>query len=82
MDTLCTPILKPPPTIESVQSGVAVYKDSGAGYMITIVMEYNAKFTSEKFKNIAEAMDVDTTGMDQLTYHKAVIDAVRSSTRT
>ena len=50
--------------------------------MITIVMEYNAKFTSEKFKNIAEAMDVDTTGMDQLTYHKAVIDAVRSSTRT
>ena len=45
--------------------------------MLPIVMEYNAETTGDKFKNIAEAMGVDTTGMDQATYRKAAIDAVR-----
>lgn len=46
--------------------------------MLPIVMEYNAECSGEKYKNIAEAMGVDTTGMDQDTYRKAAIDAVRA----
>ena len=45
--------------------------------MLPIVMEFNQDATGEKFKAIAEAMGVDTTGMDQDTYRKAAIDAVR-----
>ncbi|MBR0367742.1 MAG: lactaldehyde reductase [Clostridia bacterium] len=45
--------------------------------MLPIVMEFNQEYTGEKFKNIAEALSVDTTGMDQPTYRKAAIDAVR-----
>ena len=33
--------------------------------MLPIVMEFNQEYTGEKFKAIAEAMGVDTTGMDQ-----------------
>ena len=45
--------------------------------MLPIVMEYNQEATGEKFKDIAEAMGVDTAGMDQAAYRKAAIDAVR-----
>ena len=45
--------------------------------MLPIVMEYNQDATDDKFKHIAEAMGVDTTGMDQAAYRKAAIDAVR-----
>ncbi len=45
--------------------------------MLPIVMEYNQEETGEKFKNIAEAMGVDTVGMDQAAYRKAAINAVR-----
>ncbi len=45
--------------------------------MLPIVMEFNAEATGDKFKNIAEAMGVDTTGMSQAEYRKAAIDAVR-----
>ena len=45
--------------------------------MLHIVMEYNAEVTGEKYKNIAEAMGIDTTGMSQDEYRKAAIDAVR-----
>ena len=45
--------------------------------MLPIVMEFNQEYTGEKFKAIAEALGVDTTGMDQPTYRKAAIDAVR-----
>ena len=45
--------------------------------MLPIVMEYNADCTGEKYKAIAEARGVDTAGMDQETYRKAAIDAVR-----
>ena len=45
--------------------------------MLPIVMEYNQEATGEKYKAIAEAMGVDTTGMDQVAYRKAAIDAVR-----
>jgi lactaldehyde reductase len=46
--------------------------------MLPIVMEYNAECSGEKYKNIAEAMGVDTTGMDQAAYRKAAVDAVRT----
>ena len=45
--------------------------------MLPIVMEFNQECTGEKFKAIAEALGTDTTGMDQPTYRKAAIDAVR-----
>lgn len=46
--------------------------------MLPIVMEYNAECSGDKYKNIAEAMGVDTAGMDQTSYRKAAIDAVRT----
>ncbi len=46
--------------------------------MLPIVMEYNASCSGEKYKAIAEAMGVDTTGMDQEAYRKAAVDAVRA----
>ena len=45
--------------------------------MLPIVMEFNKDFTGEKYKAIAEAFDIDTTGMDQEAYRKAAIDAVQ-----
>ena len=45
--------------------------------MLPIVMEFNKDYTGEKFKAIAEAFGVDTTGMDAETYRKAAIDAVQ-----
>ena len=45
--------------------------------MLPIVMEFNQEYTGEKFKAIAEAFGVDTTGMDAATYRKAAIDAVK-----
>lgn len=45
--------------------------------MLPIVMEFNQDATGDKFKYIAEAMGVDTAGMDQAAYRKAAIDAVR-----
>ena len=34
-------------------------------------------YTGEKYKDIAEAMGVDTTGMSQEEYRKAAVDAVK-----
>ena len=45
--------------------------------MLPIVMEFNQECTGEKFKNIAEALGVDTTGMDVAQYRKAAIAAVK-----
>ena len=45
--------------------------------MLPIVMEFNQEYTGEKFKNIAEAFDIDTTGMSPEEYRKAAIDAVQ-----
>ena len=45
--------------------------------MLPIVMDFNKECTGEKYKAIAEAFGVDTTGMDQDTYRKAAIDAVQ-----
>ena len=44
---------------------------------LPLVMEYNQEATGDKYKYIAEAMDVDTTGMSQEEYRKAAIEAVR-----
>lgn len=46
--------------------------------MLPIVMEYNAECSGDKYKSIAEAMGVDTAGMDQTAYRKAAVDAVRA----
>ena len=40
-------------------------------------MDFNKECTGEKFKAIAEAFDVDTTGMSADEYRKAAIDAVQ-----
>lgn len=45
--------------------------------MLPIVMEFNQEYTGEKFKAIAEAFGIDTTGMEAATYRKAAIDAVK-----
>ena len=45
--------------------------------MLPIVMDFNQEYTGEKFKAIAEAFGVDTTGMSQAEYRKAAIDAVQ-----
>ena len=45
--------------------------------ILPTVMEYNAEYTGEKYKDIAEAMGVDTTGMSQEEYRKAAVDAVK-----
>lgn len=44
--------------------------------LLPYVMAYNAPFTGEKFKYIAEAMGVDTAGMTQDEYRQAAVDAV------
>lgn len=45
--------------------------------ILPTVMEYNAPATGTRYKDIAEAMGVDTTGMDQEAYRKAAVDAVK-----
>lgn len=45
--------------------------------LLPFVMEYNAPATGEKYRSIAQAMGVDTTGMDEAAYRKAAVDAVR-----
>lgn len=45
--------------------------------ILPTVMAYNAPYTGEKYKYIAQAMGVDTNGMNQEEYRKAAIDAVR-----
>ena len=45
--------------------------------ILPTVMEYNAPATGTKYKDIAEAMGVDTTGMDQEAYRKAAVDSVK-----
>jgi len=45
--------------------------------MLPIVMEFNKECTGEKYKAIAEAFGIDTTGMDQETYRRTAIDAVQ-----
>lgn len=45
--------------------------------LLPYVMEYNAEYTGEKFKYIAEAMGVNTTGMSQAEYRAAAVNAVK-----
>ena len=45
--------------------------------LLPYVMEYNAEYTGEKFKYIAAAMGVDTTGMSQAEYRAAAVNAVK-----
>ena len=45
--------------------------------LLPYVMEYNAEYTGEKFKYIAEAMGVDTSGMSQAEYRAAAVNAVK-----
>lgn len=45
--------------------------------LLPYVMEYNAEYTGEKFKYIAEAMGVDTSSMSQAEYRAAAVNAVK-----
>ena len=45
--------------------------------ILPTVMEYNAAYTGEKSRDIAQAMGVDTTGMTVEEYRKAAVDAVK-----
>lgn len=45
--------------------------------ILPTVMEYNAPYTGEKYRDIAMAMGVDTEGMTQDEYRKAACEAVR-----
>lgn len=45
--------------------------------LLPTVMDYNAAYTGDKYKYIAEAMGVDTEGMDEAAYRKAAVDAVQ-----
>ena len=45
--------------------------------ILPTVMEYNAAYTGEKYRDIAQAMGVDTTGMTVEEYRKAAVDAVK-----
>ena len=45
--------------------------------ILPTVMEYNASETGDKYKYIAEAMGVDTTGMSVEEFRKAAVDAVK-----
>lgn len=45
--------------------------------MLPIVMDFNKEYTGEKFKNVAEALGVNTEGMSQDEYRAAACNAVR-----
>ena len=45
--------------------------------ILPTVMEYNADYTGEKYRDIAQVMGVDTTGMTVEEYRKAAVDAVK-----
>ena len=45
--------------------------------LLPYVMEYNAPYTGEKFKDIAAAMGVDVSGMSEDEYRAAAINAVK-----
>ena len=45
--------------------------------ILPTVMEYNAAYTGEKYRDIAQAMGVDTTGMTVEESRKAAVDAVK-----
>ena len=67
--------------VHSMAHGLSALYDTPHGVacamMLPIVMEFNAEYTGEKYKKIAEAFGVDTTGMDQAAYRKAAVNAVR-----
>ena len=44
-------------------------------------MEYNAEYTGEKFRDIAEVMGVDTSGMDQAAYRRLRLTLLSSFQR-
>ena len=45
--------------------------------LLPYVMEYNAEYTGDKFKYIAEAMGTKTEGMSQEEYRAAAVNAVK-----
>ena len=65
----------------SMAHTLSAYYDTPHGLacalLLPYVMEYNADATGDKFKYIAQAMDIDVSGMDPQQYRKAAVDAVR-----
>jgi lactaldehyde reductase len=67
--------------VHAMAHTLSAYYDTPHGVacalLLPYVLEYNADATGTKYKDIAEAMGVDTTGMTQEQYRKAAVDAVR-----
>lgn len=68
--------------VHSMAHGLGALYDTPHGVanaiILPVVMEYNAKYTGEKYREIARAMGVE--GVDEMTqaeYRKAAVDAVR-----
>ena len=68
--------------VHSMAHGLGALYDTPHGVanaiILPVVMEYNAEYTGEKYREIARAMGVE--GVDEMTqaeYRKATVDAVR-----
>ena len=68
--------------VHSMAHGLGALYDTPHGVanaiILPVVMEYNAEYTGEKYREIARAMGVE--GVDEMTqaeYRKAAVDAVR-----
>ena len=68
--------------VQSMAHGLGALYDTPHGVanaiILPVVMEYNAEYTGEKYREIARAMGVE--GVDEMTqaeYRKAAVDAVR-----
>ena len=72
--------------VHSMAHGLSALYDTPHGVACAIilptVLEYNAPFTGEKYRQIAAAMGVaDTDEMSQEEYRKAAVEAVRALSR-
>ena len=55
----------------------AIILPTANAIILPTVMAYNAPATGTKYQLIAQAFDIDTTGMTQEQYRQAAVDAVR-----
>ena len=68
--------------VHSMAHGLGALYDTPHGVanaiILPVVMEYNAEYTGEKYREIARAMGVEgVDAMTQAEYRKAAVDAVR-----
>ncbi len=67
--------------VHSMAHALGAFYDTPHGVanavLLPTVMEYNAPYTGEKYRDIAVAMGVDVTDLSQEQYRKAAIEAVQ-----